>query len=37
VAVTELVLVTARDRADDGLDGPFVLPHRGMVREAADR
>ncbi|WP_328766210.1 HTH-type transcriptional activator IlvY [Streptomyces sp. NBC_00286] len=39
VAVTELVFVTARDRADDGLglDGPFVLPHRGLVREAADR
>lgn len=37
VAVTELVLVTARDRPDPGLDGPFVLPHRGLVREAADR
>lgn len=37
VAVTELVFVTARDRADDGLDGPFVLPHRGLVRDAADR
>ncbi|GAA2634577.1 HTH-type transcriptional activator IlvY [Streptomyces vastus] len=37
VAETELVFVTARDRADDGLDGPFVLPHRGLVREAADR
>ncbi|MGW1749533.1 HTH-type transcriptional activator IlvY [Streptomyces sp. NPDC002092] len=37
VAVTELVLVTARDRPDPGLDGPFVLPRRGLVREAADR
>ncbi|MFF5521922.1 LysR substrate-binding domain-containing protein [Streptomyces coeruleorubidus] len=37
VAVTELVLVTARDRPDPGLDGPFVLPHRGLVRYAADR
>ncbi|MGW7421501.1 HTH-type transcriptional activator IlvY [Streptomyces sp. NPDC054813] len=37
VTVTDLVLVTARDRPDQGLDGPFVLPHRGLVREAADR
>lgn len=37
VAVTELVFVAARDRADAGLGGPFVLPHRGLVREAADR
>ncbi|MFJ1606042.1 HTH-type transcriptional activator IlvY [Streptomyces sp. NPDC088253] len=37
VATTELVFVTARDRPDPGLDGPFVLPHRGLVREAADR
>ncbi|RKN11888.1 HTH-type transcriptional activator IlvY [Streptomyces radicis] len=37
VATTPLVFVTARDRADDGLGGPFVLPHRGLVREAADR
>ena len=37
VAVTDLVLVTARDRPDPDLDGPFVLPHRGLVREAADR
>ncbi|MFJ4790236.1 HTH-type transcriptional activator IlvY [Streptomyces sp. NPDC088794] len=37
VAVTELVLVTALDRPDPGLDGPFVLPHRGLVRDAADR
>ncbi|MGW4911812.1 HTH-type transcriptional activator IlvY [Streptomyces sp. NPDC004270] len=37
VTVTDLVLVTARDRPDPGLDGPFVLPHRGLVREAADR
>ena len=28
---------TARDRPDPGLDGPFVLPHRGLVRDAADR
>ena len=37
VAVTELVFVTARDRPDPGLAGPFVLPYRGLVREAADR
>lgn len=37
VAVTELVFVTARDRPDPGLAGPFVLPCRGLVREAADR
>lgn len=37
VATTELVFVTARDRPDPGLGGPFVLPHRGLVREAADR
>ncbi|MFG3023401.1 HTH-type transcriptional activator IlvY [Streptomyces sp. NPDC048254] len=37
VTVTDLVLVTARDRPDPGLDGPFVLPHRGLVREAVDR
>ncbi|MFD3838126.1 HTH-type transcriptional activator IlvY [Streptomyces sp. NPDC058642] len=37
VAVTELVLVTARDRPDPDLAGPFVLPHRGLVRDAADR
>ncbi len=37
VAVTELVLVTARDRPDPGLDGPFVLPQRGLARDAADR
>ncbi|WP_406444071.1 HTH-type transcriptional activator IlvY [Streptomyces sp. NBC_00631] len=37
VTVTDLVLVTARDRQDPGLDGPFVLPQRGLVREAADR
>ena len=37
LAVTELVLVTARDRPDPGLDGPYVLPHRGLVRDAADR
>ncbi|MBV9025182.1 MAG: HTH-type transcriptional activator IlvY [Streptomycetaceae bacterium] len=37
VAVTDLVLVTARDRPDPDLAGPFVLPHRGLVREAAGR
>ncbi|MFG3296176.1 HTH-type transcriptional activator IlvY [Streptomyces sp. NPDC048179] len=37
VAVTDLVLVTARDRPDPGPDGPFLLPQRGLVREAADR
>lgn len=37
VAVTELVMVTARDRPDPELAGPFVLPHRGLVRDAADR
>lgn len=37
VATTDLVFVTARHRADPGLDGPFVLPHRGLVRDAADR
>ncbi|MFF5141836.1 HTH-type transcriptional activator IlvY [Streptomyces sp. NPDC013157] len=37
VTVTDLVLVTALDRPDPGLDGPFVLPQRGLVREAADR
>ncbi|MFB4279906.1 MULTISPECIES: LysR substrate-binding domain-containing protein [unclassified Nonomuraea] len=37
VATTELVFVTARDPAAPGLGGPFVLPRRGLVREAADR
>jgi LysR family positive regulator for ilvC len=37
VATTDLVFVSARDRPDPGLDGPFVLPHRGLVRDAADR
>ncbi|RSN03768.1 transcriptional regulator [Nonomuraea sp. WAC 01424] len=37
VTSTDLVFVTARDRRDDGLAGPFVLPRRGLVREAADR
>ncbi|MDX2605425.1 HTH-type transcriptional activator IlvY [Streptomyces caniscabiei] len=37
VATTDLVFVTARERPDAGLDGPFVLPHRGLVRDAADR
>ncbi|UED84041.1 HTH-type transcriptional activator IlvY [Streptomyces profundus] len=41
VATTELVFVTARDQpenaSENALDGPFVLPHRGLVREAAER
>ncbi|MFA3843392.1 HTH-type transcriptional activator IlvY [Streptomyces aureus] len=37
VAVTDLVMVTARDHPDLGLAGSFVLPHRGLVRDAADR
>lgn len=37
VTSTDLVFVTARDRRDDDLTGPFVLPSRGLVREAADR
>ncbi|GAA3867324.1 HTH-type transcriptional activator IlvY [Streptomyces sedi] len=37
VTTTELVFVTARDRPDPTLTGPFVLPQRGLVREAADR
>lgn len=37
VAVTDLVLVTARDNHRDPLRDPFVLPHRGLVRDAADR
>ncbi|MGW0707380.1 HTH-type transcriptional activator IlvY [Streptomyces sp. NPDC002643] len=37
VATTDLVFVSALDRPDPGLDGPFVLPHRGLVRDAADR
>lgn len=37
IATTDLVFVTARDRPDPDLVGPFVLPHRGLVRDAADR
>ncbi|MEV0618945.1 HTH-type transcriptional activator IlvY [Nonomuraea sp. NPDC050404] len=40
VATTDLLFVTALDDSglgDGGLDGPFVLPRRGLVREAADR
>ncbi|MFD5555582.1 HTH-type transcriptional activator IlvY [Streptomyces sp. NPDC127068] len=37
VARTPLVFVTARDRPDPELTGPFVLPRRGLVREAAQR
>ncbi|MYY07724.1 HTH-type transcriptional activator IlvY [Streptomyces sp. SID4919] len=37
VAVTDLVFVTARERPDPGVRGPFVLPRRGLVREAAQR
>ncbi|WP_020118205.1 hypothetical protein [Streptomyces canus] len=31
VAVTELVLVTARDRPDPDLGRPFVLPRHALV------
>ncbi|MBW0101608.1 HTH-type transcriptional activator IlvY [Pseudonocardia sp. KRD291] len=37
VATTDLVLVTAADRALGPEDGPYVLPHRGLVRDAAER
>ena len=37
VAITDLVFVTAATRPDSDLEGPFVLPHRGLVREAAER
>lgn len=37
VATTDLVLVCARDRTADALHGPFVLPPRGLVRDAAER
>jgi hypothetical protein len=37
MATTGLVFVTARHRPDLGLDGPFVLPHGGLVRDTADR
>ncbi|MFD7551107.1 HTH-type transcriptional activator IlvY [Streptomyces sp. NPDC059816] len=37
VARTPVVFVTARDRPDPKLTGPFVLPRRGLVREAAQR
>ncbi|MFC4951146.1 HTH-type transcriptional activator IlvY [Pseudonocardia sp. GCM10023141] len=38
VAVTDLVFVVAHTGGPDHpLAGPFVLPHRGLVREAADR
>lgn len=37
ITSTELVFVTARDRPDGDLDGPFLLPPRGLVREAAQR
>lgn len=37
VAITELVLVRARGTATGAADGPFVLPARGLVREAAHR
>jgi LysR family transcriptional regulator, positive regulator for ilvC len=37
LATTDLVLVTAVDSGADPLGGPFVLPRRGIVREAAER
>ncbi|MET0189658.1 MAG: HTH-type transcriptional activator IlvY [Pseudonocardia sediminis] len=37
VATTDLVLVTARGRKTDALEGPFVLPPRGLVRDAAEK
>jgi LysR family positive regulator for ilvC len=37
LATTDLVVVTAADAPGDPLDGPFVLPRRGLVREAAER
>lgn len=37
VAVTDLVLVTPRSAHSPGAGGPFVVPRRGLVREAADR
>jgi LysR family positive regulator for ilvC len=37
LAVTDLILVTARGRDANPLDGPFVVPKRGLVREAAQR
>jgi LysR family positive regulator for ilvC len=37
VAVTDLVLVAARGMAVSAADGPFVVPARGLVREAAFR
>ncbi|TCO50420.1 LysR family positive regulator for ilvC [Kribbella antiqua] len=37
VAVTDLVLVAARGTEVSTADGPFVVPARGLVREAAFR
>lgn len=34
IASTDLVLVSA---GDTGTDGPYVVPHRGLVRDAAER
>ncbi|MBN9735760.1 MULTISPECIES: LysR substrate-binding domain-containing protein [unclassified Pseudonocardia] len=34
---TDLVLVTARGKEEGALDGPFVVPDRGLVRDGADR
>ncbi|GAA1856627.1 HTH-type transcriptional activator IlvY [Pseudonocardia ailaonensis] len=36
LTTTDLVLVTARGR-EDAAGGPFVVPRRGLVREAAQR
>jgi LysR family transcriptional regulator, positive regulator for ilvC len=37
LTTTDLVLVTAAGATGDPLDGPFVLPPRGLVRDAAER
>jgi LysR family positive regulator for ilvC len=34
---TDLVLIRSRNQAEAAEDGPFVLPARGLVREAAER
>lgn len=37
LAITDLILVTTHDNHRDPLQDPFVLPPRGLVRDAADR
>jgi LysR family positive regulator for ilvC len=37
LATSDLVLVAATNAPGDPLAGPFVLPRRGLVREAAER